>query len=438
MSSKIVIGGKRGGFLFASASIATAGLSLPTQILLERSLGIQGFAQWSFLNSLCTILVTVACLGANSLILSEFFHGRLKTSQGLMQMLIYLGSCSILGLFGFFGAYLWTLQGSAPLLPSMPLELVVFFLQIPILLIYPVFQIREQAVQIALWPLFQNLSRFAVAVAAIICSLSYLPVVSLWGLTSFALAGWAIYVCWPPIYRRLRGAKERSIRSATRQEGFRDILKSGVGFGANETLDSLDLKLVIPLAALFFGSKEIAAASLAMLFLLAFHFFPYVVSARLLLPAVHRTSETDPRPLIAMIYRLCLYSFALLVPLSVILFFFGYFLITKLTAGDYSSQQATFRALGATVIPVCLSFLAVAPFMSKRHNSRLLRWRTEALLIFLGLSFSLVHVIGVSALLYSIAISRTYLCARFFLALKQLKRDVEPEVSPPSYIVSSL
>lgn len=421
MTSKLVIGGTRGGLLFGVSTIATAALSLPTQILLERSLGVQGFAQWAFLNSLCTILTTIACLGANSLILSEFFQGRLQTRQGLTQVLVYLNASSLLGALGFLGVYLWTMAGRTSLLPSMPLEIIVFLAQIPILLVYPVFQIKEQAREMALWPLFQNLSRFVVALMAAVMALSYTSTVALWTLFSLVLAAWAVKVCWSLIAKRLHGVR-RDLRSFLRQEEFFAVTKSGLGFGANEALDSLDLKLVVPVAAILFGTQEISAAALAMLFLFAVHFFPWVLVSRMLLPAVHRSSETDPQPLYTMVSRLCLFSIAVLLPASIVFFYFGYSILMHFVSGDYSSQQGTFRALSVAFIPTCLSILGAAPFMSKRENLRLLRWRIEALVIFIATTLVLSHKYSVASLFWAVAISRTYMCVRSFLELRNLRK----------------
>ncbi|HLG20639.1 MAG TPA: hypothetical protein VI895_12605 [Bdellovibrionota bacterium] len=422
MNSRRSLSGAREGVFLGFAATATAACSLPTQILFERSLGVQGFAQWSYLNSICSILIGVACLGASNLILSEFFRGRLETKTGLVRLMAYFGLSSFLAFFGFFGLYAWILLTEKPLFTGMPLELVVFLAQIPIVLIYPVFQIRGWIAQVALWPLLQNLARLLVAITAAVAALGYTSAVALWTIASLLLAGWAIRMAWRPIYSRVNSLAQTEVRSALQYGGLFGVVQSGLGFGATEVLDSLDLKLVVVLAGFFFGAHEISAATLAMLLVFAVYFFPYVLVMRLLLPIVHRYWDNEAHLLFKMIERICLYAVAFLLPVSIAMYFFGHSALALLVKGDYSSQEGVFKAVATVIIPLCLSTVGAAPFMSKRENLRLLRWRLESLALFIVFVLAFVRYLNLAALFWGLTANRTYLCIRFFWTLAQLRK----------------
>jgi hypothetical protein len=90
--------------------------------------------------------------------------------------------------------------------------------------------------------------------------------------------------------------------------------------------------------------------------------------------------------------------------------------------------------LSLAFIPVCLSILGAAPFMSKRENLRLLRWRVESLSLFIIVAAALTRSLSVAALFWGLTASRSYLCARFFFALRHLRTGGNQALPRPACV----
>ena len=74
------------GRWFGVGAAGAAALSFVTQVMFERGLGVEGFAQWVLVNSLVVLFVTVACFGARNLVVSEYFEGHLVKRAGRIAL----------------------------------------------------------------------------------------------------------------------------------------------------------------------------------------------------------------------------------------------------------------------------------------------------------------------------------------------------------------
>jgi hypothetical protein len=214
------------------------------------------------------------------------------------------------------------------------------------------------------------------------------------------------------------GAAERhAIRTALAAVG-----KRGVWFGLNESIDSLDLKLAVPVAAVFLSSTETAVVALGWIPLVAVHFFPYVAVTRYLLPKVHRESLSSPQQLVRTVRRWCVVTAVAATPLALCAALFGEAGLAWLVKGDYSAYGEIFPWLGLAIVPLSVSIVGVAAFMSSESAPQLLRWRAEATGVFVLAVAALAASTDVTSIFIAIAAGRFYLCLRLAWGARAVAR----------------
>lgn len=414
------IGGRRGGALIGAAAALSALCSLGSQIVLERALGVQGFAQWAYLSALLAIFVPVACMGSSHLLLSSSLEVDISDPRGLRLLLMYFGFFTVLAIVAFAISLELSAPGKLITVPRA-LLLSVFLLQIPIVLVFPIYQRRGYAGWVAAWPLLQVAVRLLVALAALLIGFSLFGVVAIWVLFSLGLAAIAIRELWPSIRRRMHRSDNPRDRTRSLRKTMWRLCLSGVGFGLSDLLDSLDLKLVVPLAAMLFGVTEAAAAGLVTVLLAAAHFAPSVLVMRILLPAVHRdTRETSAR-LRSLVLRFSGIVGVALTLFAIVFLLVGFPLLTMIVRGDYSSQEQAISWLGICFVPLCVSQVAAAPHMARQRTWRLFWWRVEALSLFV-LAALILSKFGLLAIVIGFTLGRTWLCVRVLSALRLQSR----------------
>lgn len=426
-TSVLSIGGRRGGVLIGAAAALSALCSLGSQVVFERAFGVQGFAEWSYLSALLTIFVPIACMGSNHLLLSSSLEADVLHRHGLRLLLIYFGFFTLLAV----AAFAISLEMSAPgKLMTVPwtLLLSIFVVQIPIVLAFPIYQRRDRAGWVAAWPLLQVALRLLVAIAALLVGFTLFGVVVIWILLSLGLVTIAVREMWTSIRRRVRGSDMARDRIPSMREAIARLVVSGIGFGLSDLLDSLDLKLVVPFAAVLFGVTETAAAGLAAVLLAAVHFFPSVLVMRILLPAVHRDTGDTSGTLRSLVLRLSAISGLALAPFAIAFLWVGFPLLTMIVRGDYSSQEQAVAWLGICFVPLCVSQVAAAPHMARRSTWRLFWWRVEGLSLFILVSLALSSF-GLLAIVIGFAFGRTWLCLRVLWALGVHARLALPDGS---------
>lgn len=403
---------QRRGLLFACGATLSAILSLTTQILFERGLGEHGFAQWMVVNGLLVCFLTFACFGSSNFVLSEHFSGTLKTKDARIRLVRYFGVTSLIAVIAFWLVYAYAPLAGERTTLDIGLGVLLLVAQIPVALTYAIFQLQDRYILVAFWPLYQNVIRFIVAIASCLIVMTYTGAMAMW------LAGLALLIAYaalnysgvlrplvqPSLFGRHRAGRDKVDTTGMYGRGAR--------FGMSETIDALDVKVAVPLAALFLSSKEVAAVALGVLFLNAVFFFPYVFVMRFLLPTVHRYGVSNAAKLKRIMNRWNIATVVALVPVAFVFAAFGDRIIGVLASGDYSAQEHMYLALGAAVIPLCLSIQAAARFMIASKADLLLRWRVEALIAFLVVLVGTVDHIDVAAPFVAILLSRAYLSLR--------------------------
>jgi O-antigen/teichoic acid export membrane protein len=410
------IGGRRGGLLIGAAAAASALFGLASQVLLERALGVQGFAEWAYLSAFLAISAPLACMGSGHLLLSSALKEDLADRAGLLLLASYFGSFTLLAMAVFA---LGLTTGAPGNLMTVPWALLygALLVQIPVVLVFPVYQRRRYMRWVAGWPLLQSAVRLFAAIAALIFGFAVMGVLVTWAVLSLGLVFVAVRTVWPLIGVRMRQSSPANGISPSLRARISRLYGSGIGFGLSDLLDSLDLKLIVPLAALLFGVTETAAAGLATILLAAVQFFPYVLVMRVLLPAVHSGSDAMGQALRTLVLRLSAFATLALVPLVLAFLCCGLTILGFVVRGDYSSQEAAISWLGICFIPLCVSQVAAAPHMARRDTWRLFGWRVEALALFVGAALSLSEL-GLLAIVIGFAAGRTWLCVRVFWALR--------------------
>jgi len=415
------IGGRRGGFWIVTAALLSALCSLLAQVAFERALGVAGFAQWAYLTALVGLFVPLACMGANHLLLSEFYEGHLVDRADASRVILYVCSFSAIALAAFIVVYQ---RGARASEANLPLSMVtaLFVAQVLVTLAFPVYQARAQTGWVALWPLLQVGLRAGVGALAMLAAWSLLEAVGAWTVVCICLAAVAAWQVWPSVRARLERPAAILPEVAGSRPGTRRTVAAGVGFGISELLDALDLKLLVPLAAFLFGAVETAASGLAVVVLSAVFFFPHALINRVLLPAIHRASSTPAEQLEIrrLILRLCAASLVVLAPITALMYAYGYPLIARAVRGDYSSQATALSWLAFCLVPLCISQLGAAPHLERRRTWRLLRWRLEALAIFVGVAM-VFRSLGLASLVLGFAIGRVWLSVRVLEGLRRLK-----------------
>jgi O-antigen/teichoic acid export membrane protein len=397
------------GRWFAYGTALTALLSLPTQFLVEHGLGVEGYAEWLLVNSLIVFFVPIATLGYTNLILSEFFEGHLNEASGRRALRRFFTTTTIVAVaafalvygFGpFTGVRSWTKVAMGALMVAI---------LSPVNLVYPVFQIQQMARTVALWPAMMNLNRFLVAGATLVASMSVTSYLGWWFASSVLLFAYAL--SRPGLFT----LPEIRVRRELPEGAATSLTQRGVRFGAAEYLDSLDLKLAIPVTAAMLTAKQIAAAGLGLLFLNAVYFFPWMIVTRYLLPAIHSRIGDDRVTVQATIRRWLLLGAGAVVACGFAFALVGDRIVKLLAEGDYGDQGYLFQIVGVSMIPLCVSILASAPFMRVEHTRRLLTWRIQSTLAFLLVTFATIQM-GAAAPMLGILAARAYLLIRFLFA----------------------
>ncbi len=393
----------------AAATLAALG-SLTAQLLFERSLGVHGFAEWAFLNAVLGIAVPIACLGSNHVLLSEYYGGRLEVRDEVVDLLRYFAALSFVSLVALLIAY--RLAAPEPESGiSLILLAVLFTAQLPVTLVFPIFQARGQVGWVAGWPLAQVGVRVAIALLALAAGWVFATVVALWTALSCGLAVIAVLQALPAL--RVRFAR-RNTESGRR---VHEVRRAGFGFGLSDLFGALDLKLMVPLASALLTPVATAAAGLAVVVLAAAQFFPNVLVLRVLLPAVHSQRADVRSEVVGLVRRLVAWGALPLILVATAWYWVGYDAIGHLVRGDYASQATALALVGLCMVPLCISELAAAPHMARPYAWRLLRWRIEAVCLFAGVSLALHPALGLSALLLGFACGRTWLCIRLLVAM---------------------
>lgn len=400
--------------LFASGAVLTAVLALATQLLMERGLGPAGFARWALCSALVTFFGALATFGLNSLMLADHFRGRLVSAAGRRAVQHYALACT-----GLATAAMVVIYAAAPfrvertaLEVAMAAALVA--LMLPVTAAYAVFQIGGRDLAIAYWPVLQNLARFAAALAAlgtllqaseaIAIWLGCLTLLALWGLHGLARAPALLSAGPPPA--AMAGAADSALPAES--AAVADTGRRARRFGWMEFLDALDLKVALPIAALFLADLHVAAVGLGMLLINAIYYFPYVILMRYLLPAVHRADAaggglprvTDRLDRIGLLASLVTgLALAWGAPAAV----------AWVATGDYSAQHGMFIAVGVATVPLVMSTLGAGPFLGERHAGQLLKLRAVSTMAFLVALLALVGPLGAAAPFVALAAGRGWL-----------------------------
>lgn len=399
----LMLGGLRGSALIGATAALAALLALAAQVLFERALGVDGFAQWAFLNALLTIVVPVACMGANHLLLSEYYAGHLEGRSGLRDLARYFAVWGTLAAGALLAAY--ALAAPAGMRAPLPVVLMLFAAQLPIGLVFPTFQARGRTGWVAGWPIAHIGLRLLVAVAALAAAWHFVDAVAAWTLGCVLVAALAVSQVVGPL--RARWAR----RDPALPRPGRALWRAGLGFGIADMLDSLDVKLLVPLAAAWFDPVATAAAGIVVVLLSAASYFPYVLVQRVLLPAVHSARAETREGVQRMVRRLCRWCVLGLAPVVLAWWFWGYDAIAMVVKGDYASQARALSLLGLSALPLFVSQLAAAPHMGRTRTWHLLRWRIETVAVFCAVSIVL-RGLGLEALVIGFAVGRCWLCLR--------------------------
>jgi len=393
--------------------MGTAALSLMTQVLFERGLGVEGFAQWALVNSLVVVFITVACFGSSNLVMSEYFEGHLTSPAGRIALARFFLTTGLIALLGFVAAYGWAPLPGARTPRDVALGALILVAQIPIVLVYPMFQIHDRARMVAFWHFMQNLGRSLVAATSLIVAMTYTTAMAGWLAVSLVLCAWVL------LDRGARRFPAAPLIPSPRQERTSEIPQTvaarGLRFGFAEALDALDLKVALPIAALFLTAKETAATSLGLVFLFAVHFFPYVLVTRYLLPAVHSSGRQETNSVLTTVDRWLVLGVIASGAVAVLFALFGANLVAILARGDYNDQRHMFVAAGIAMVPLSVSILGSATFMTIDRQRDLLAWRVRATLVFLLTLVLTAPWMGSAAAFIAIAAGRTYLGAKFVL-----------------------
>lgn len=403
--TQIVVGGRRGGAWIGAAAMASALLSLVAQLAFERALGKDDFARWAYLNSLCVLWLPVACLGSNHLLLSEHYAGRAASLSAVRRLGRFYGCTSLLACTAFVAL---CVQGSLTDVPAMAaLYALLFATQIPVILVYPLMQARGWAVWVAAWPMLQIGARVLIALVALVAGWHFMSVALAWTLASVGLGVCAMAWLFDAVAARRRRDDDGEPRQLL---GMKPLALAAASFGINDLLEGLDLKLLVPLAAWFLSRQDTAAAGLVMVLLSAAFFVPHVLVSRLLLPAVHRLGGFAPE-LHRLVRRLCLVSVAAMLPMASAWWFVGPPLLQRVTSGGYREQSVAIAMCGFATVPLVLSMLGAAVHLARDRNVGLLRWRCEALGVFLG-AVLVWQGFGLPGLVGAMAAGRCWLSLR--------------------------
>lgn len=415
------LGGVRGGAFIGATAALAAVMSLLGQVILERALGPPAFAQWSVLNSVLVIVVPIACMGCNHLLLSRHLDSEFRSSSGMSIFGWYFAIFAVAAAV-VMAALLLSARASLSVPGSLAWLILIFVAQIPTNLAFPLFQRGSKVLWVALWPTAQIGIRVAVAIVALALSLGVGGVMAAWAIGSVGLAVVAVAQIRRFVRAELGVSRERDASVPAGPATLRSLLTIGLGFGLSDLAESLDIKLIVPVASWIFSpfAASTAAAGLVFVLLSAAQFFPYILVTRVLLPAIHRGASGAEAQISRFVVRLSGAALLVLVPLTITFHFFGYRLVQAVVRGDYSSEARAIAWLGAAWLPLCISQLAIAPHMGRDSTWRLFRWRVEALVVFLLLA-TLSRSFGLLGLVWCFAAGRTWLCVRAFWNLDTLR-----------------
>lgn len=404
--------------LFASGAALTAVLSLGTQLLMERGLGPSGFARWALCSSLVTLFGVLATFGLNSLLLADHYRGRLVTADGRRAVLRYALVCTglaALGLLALYAGAPFRVERSA-LDVAMAMALVL--LMLPVTAVYAYFQICGLGLELAFWPVLQNLARFAAALAVLWAALDASMAIAVWlgGVALLALASVpglarapAVLAAGPhPAGVGLPAAAAAVPVQAPEAGNVAATGRRARRFGWMEFFDALDLKVALPIAALMLPDVQVAAVGLGLLLMNAIYYFPYVFVMRYLLPAVHRADAAGgglPR-LSPRIDRVALLASAVI---GVAVALAAPSVIGWVAAGDYSAQRGMFVAVGLATVPLVMSTVGAGAFLGESQADLLLRLRRLTTLVFLVVVLLLIGPLGAAAPFVALIAGRGWL-----------------------------
>lgn len=402
--------------VFSTGAALAAVLSLATQLVMERALGPVGFAAWALASALVTLFTSFVAYGLNSLTVADFYRGRLADAAGRAAVFRYALLCLVVSTLVFGAVY-----GLAPFTvprstADVALATAILVLMSPITACYAFMQVRSKHGWVAFWPVAQNLTRFAAAVAAI-AGLVYV---------TGALAVWLVGSAVLGIVAVAELLDTRSALNSSRSAPETPVVEErttiarAVRFGSAELLDSLDLKIALPLAALFMGTHDVAAVGIGMLIMNAIHYFPYVFVMRFLLPAAHRDDAQGRPALSGWMTRVHWGGVAASTTLGLLLVVFAPAAIAHVAQGDYSAYGAMFTAIGISTVPLTMSILASAQLLGESHAGRLLVLRLRATLLFVVAFLGTQSLAGAAAPFIAIGIARLYL----WFAVRRTARTV--------------
>jgi O-antigen/teichoic acid export membrane protein len=382
---------------------------------MERALGPAGFAAWALASALVTLFTSFVAFGLNSLTVSDFYRGRLADANGRAAVFRYALLCLVFSTL-LFGA----LYGLAPFtVPRSTADVLlasaILMLMSPITAAYAFMQVRRKHGWVAFWPVAQNLTRFAAAVAAIV-GLAYV---------TGALAIWLVGSLLLGIVAIVELLGSRSVMTSSRSEAaasvpeVRGTIARALRFGSAELLDSLDLKIALPLAALFMGTYDVAAVGIGMLIMSAIHYFPYVFVMRFLLPAAHRDDALGKPALSGWMTRVLWAGVIASAATGLLIVFCAPAAIALVAQGDYSAYRGMFTAVGIGTVPLTMSILVSAPLLGESHAGRLLLLRLRATLLFVLAFLGTQSIAGAAAPFIAIGVARFYL---WFAVRHRLRR----------------
>jgi len=390
--------------LFSVGAALAAVLSLVTQLAMERALGPAGFAGWALASALVTLFTNFVAFGLNSLTVADFYRGRLAVGAGRVALLRYALLCLIVSTAAFAAVYGW-----APFtVPRIPAEVVlaamIVALMSPITACYAFMQVGGRHFWVAFWPVAQNLTRFAAAAAALAGLVYVTGAIAVWLAGTVVLGVFAVVV--------LRDARFLLVDASAKPVSGVDgtgTLRRALRFGSAELLDSLDLKIALPLAALFMETHDVAAVGIGMLIMNAIHYFPYVFVMRFLLSAAHRDDAHGKPPLSGWMKNVTWGGISVSVIAALLIIVGAPWAIARVAMGDYGGYGAMFTAIGVATIPLTMSILGSAPLLGETHARRLLALRIRATLLFVLVFLGVQGVAGAAAPFVAIGISRLYL-----------------------------
>lgn len=408
-------------------SLLSAGLAFLTQVLLARTLSVDGFGVYSSSLAFLALLAPLIGFGIAPFWLKSFGGEGWKAIEWIKPSFLFLYSSSVLVVLCI---YLWAAVGPH----NTDSKYVLYIMAAHVLcqniveLIGCKFQLEERYVELSVWQFLPHFLRFT----ALVLCLVFLDFNIFWVACSYlVVSGLIIFLgarSLTDLYKghiALKGHGERALNIDKRALRMVDVVNGAWPFGLAAIAHLIYFQSDIVLISYFKGNQDAGIYNAAFTVITAVYLLPAVLYQKYLLPKLHRWSNSDREIFIEVFKKgtMLMLVFGCIAALTI--WISADYFVPLIFGDNYITASSVLKIIGLSVPAIFVALSVGASLVTQEHMRRKVKYMLAVACVNILLNVYAIPVYGVIGAAWATVISNyllltlySYGAARFVFKYK--------------------